>query len=379
MKAIISILLAVCLLFPVALFAGSTTTFGLYKPAVGELNYGTAMNANWDTLDMLMQGWAQPAWTLAYVNSTHFTIAGDKTDLLSVGQVIYMVDGSAAKTRSVVKTRGYNGGTGLTTITVWDANVPASLSYIQLAAINVTDLIGVDGNTKLGYNAGTFISTGALNFLGGYTAGYSITTGSENVMIGYNAGYWSSGGNYCTLLGPLAGYHNGGDYNVALGYKAGNTNSSGNNNVYLGAYAGYYETGSSKLFIDNAQRASEADGRVKALVYGNFDASPVNQFVQINGFLGVYKGGNVTAAATIVPTGAIFHVTGTTQTTLIAIPYAGWTGSITVIPDNTGPTWTTATGGAQSGLNYPLRLATTAVQYKAITFTFDGTYWYPSY
>ena len=37
--------------------------------------------------------------------------------------------------------------------------------------------------------------------------------------------------------------------------------------------------------IDNAPRANEADARAKALIYGVFDADPVNQYVAINGLV----------------------------------------------------------------------------------------------
>jgi hypothetical protein len=37
------------------------------------------------------------------------------------------------------------------------------------------------------------------------------------------------------------------------------------------------------LFIDNQQRANESDARIKALIYGVFDASPANQSLTVNG------------------------------------------------------------------------------------------------
>ncbi len=87
-------------------------------------------------------------------------------------------------------------------------------------------------------------------------------------------------------------------------------------------------------------------------------------------------GAQITAAATITPTTPIQHITGATSISLIAIPYSGWTGSITLIPDST---ITTATGGVQSGLNYPLGLGSSGTTGKALILTFDGVKWYPSY
>ena len=84
--------------------------------------------------------------------------------------------------------------------------------------------------------------------------------------------------------GSYALYSNTTGYqNIANGDSALYSNITGNSNVALGHQAGYYETGSNKLFIDNQARASEADGRVKALIYGVFDATVANQSIVING------------------------------------------------------------------------------------------------
>jgi len=72
---------------------------------------------------------------------------------------------------------------------------------------------------------------------------------------------------------------------------------------------------------------------------------------------------------------SIIHVTHDAGTptkavlqTLI-IPYAGWTGQVTLIPDTA---FTTATAGN-------IALASTAVIKKALTMSYDGLKWYPSY
>jgi hypothetical protein len=89
------------------------------------------------------------------------------------------------------------------------------------------------------------------------------------------------------------------------------------------------------------------------------------------GYMGVTRGANVASATTITPTGAIFHVTGTTAVVTINIPYTGFNGTITIIPDGIF-TWTTAGN---------IALAGTAVVSKALTMTYDSTTakWYPSY
>ncbi|MDP3882634.1 MAG: tail fiber domain-containing protein, partial [Candidatus Staskawiczbacteria bacterium] len=120
-------------------------------------------------------------------------------------------------------------------------------------------------NLLLG-QSGNLTMSGTKNILAGYQAGLDLTTGYGNQFIGYQAGT-----NITT-----------GSNDVFLGEQAGFTNITGNANVFLGYQAGYYETGSSKLFIDNQQRASEADAITKALMYGVFDAATANQILTIN-------------------------------------------------------------------------------------------------
>jgi hypothetical protein len=93
--------------------------------------------------------------------------------------------------------------------------------------------------------------------------------------------------------------------------------------------------------------------------------------IYINGFLATYFGSNVASAATISCTGSIFHVTGVVTINTINIPYAGFTGQITIIPD----------GLFSTGVTGNIALATVAVVNKAIIFTYDNvtTKWYPSY
>ena len=76
-----------------------------------------------------------------------------------------------------------------------------------------------------------------------------------------------------------------------------------------------------------------------------------------------------TAANSITPTGKVFHVTGATPIQYIVVPYSGFIGSRTIIPDSA---YTTITGGN-------IGIASTAVVGKIMIMTFDGTKWYPSY
>ena len=318
--------------------AGSYTAMGIYVPAVNELNYATNLNYNWGILDYVLQGWVKPKWTFAYVSTSSFTIVGDKSAYITKGQVIKTANNVGTLYTSVVTAISYSGGSGLTTVTVQDTNVPASLSYALFALVNPTNLASVAYNTLMGYQAGNSITSGNYNVFNGYQAGYSNQAGSNNVNIGYKSGYLLTGsvntfvgmrsgattssGNYNVFLGASAGdsntvgsnntnigfsagYSSIGSGNTYIGYQAGLINSSGNSNMFLGNNAGYFETGSNKLFIDNASRASEADGRVKALIYGIFDASTTNQSVTINGKLKATVGGSTNHAVCWKSDGAL--------------------------------------------------------------------------
>lgn len=117
--------------------------------------------------------------------------------------------------------------------------------------------------------------------------GTGTSTGSGNFYIalfGANAGAGlTSGANFTTLVGSDAGA--GGltsqTNNTIIGSWAGYF-YTGSHGVLIGDHAGYQETGSNKLFIDNLQRADEANGRSKSLIYGVFDAATANQVLSFN-------------------------------------------------------------------------------------------------
>ena len=161
-------------------------------------------------------------------------------------------------------------------------------------------------NVALGNNTLYNNVTGSYNVAVGRSALQTQWFGEYNTAIGYNAlnqgdGKYNTAVGYCAMetqgagssswynsaFGVYALRNSTATHNTAIGYSALYTNVSGNNNVALGYQAGYYETESNKLFIDNQQRASEADARLKALVYGVFDAAVANQIFTVNAKLDV--------------------------------------------------------------------------------------------
>jgi hypothetical protein len=99
------------------------------------------------------------------------------------------------------------------------------------------------GNTFLGYEAGTENTDGFFNTFLGSRAGHENLNGARNTFLGYNAGYYSRSGDNNTFLGYYAGYgHKGSageDDNVFVGHFAGFSDTSGYNNTFMGTYAGY--------------------------------------------------------------------------------------------------------------------------------------------
>ena len=148
------------------------------------------------------------------------------------------------------------------------------------------------------------VNTGGGNCAFGKNSLYTNSTGGGNSAFGSSALYtsnnnYNSAFGYESLYANTSGYNNAafgqgslrtnttGGGNSAFGDGALYTNSTGDGNVGIGHYAGRYETGSNHLWIDNTTRASLADGKLKALIYGEFNAATASQLLTVNGRLGI--------------------------------------------------------------------------------------------
>ena len=126
------------------------------------------------------------------------------------------------------------------------------------------------------------------------------------------------------------------------------------------------------IILDNYGQAVFYLSPLLAYRYNLLNSAGVQQahYPQDNIFPGgSIIGSQVTAASTITPTGTVFHMTGATTVNTINLPYTGFKGSITIIPDSA---FTTGTSGN-------IALASTGVIGKSLIMTYDGTKWYPSY
>jgi len=142
-------------------------------------------------------------------------------------------------------------------------------------------------NHAIGRDALLYNTTGFENTAIGYRCLYNNADGDDNIAIGYQALLSNVSGNENIAIGYRALETSTGTGSVALGLDAGRAVGSSAGGVFLGYGAGRFETGANKLFIDNNSRVNEADGRVKALIYGIFDAAVANQRLTINGNVGI--------------------------------------------------------------------------------------------
>ena len=115
------------------------------------------------------------------------------------------------------------------------------------------------------------------------TSQYAATSFGNYTLMAATTG---TGGNSAFGFATLEKLTSGAE-NTAVGMQAGDSITTTVGGVFLGAYAGFYETAANKLFIDNAKRINEADGRIKALLYGIFAAATANQWLRINGHFGI--------------------------------------------------------------------------------------------
>lgn len=166
---------------------------------------------------------------------------------------------------------------------------------IKLSSANIlSDIwLGQNSNTFLGIGVA---GGGGLTHSSG-TEGYFNTFVGNGVAVDITSGYINTGVGGDVLKNITTGYRNAafgdntlsalttGFKNTALGQNAGKTLITGDSCVFVGYGAGYYETASDKLFIDNALRANEADGRVKALIYGVFASTVAGQSLTVNGLI----------------------------------------------------------------------------------------------
>jgi len=268
------------------------------------------------------------SYKVTFVNLDGETSLGDPSNEVTVDGTHKQVDLSdipVSASNGVVKRKIYRtkaGGTDyylLTTInnnsaTTYTDNVSDANLTGEIANLKRDDTFGkifINGwkSLSLGsdYSCNVYVGLfSGYDEFAGYSntgvGGFSLTnnvSGYNNVAIGYNSLLSNTSGYNNVGIGMQALYSNVSGYNnVAIGQWSLRY-STGDGNVALGYNSGYWETGDNKLFIDNAARSSEADGRIKALVYGEFNATALSQQITFNvGTLNILDGGNIATGTT---------------------------------------------------------------------------------
>lgn len=148
-----------------------------------------------------------------------------------------------------------------------------------------------NGNIAIGNQALQQHTTGDGNVAIGRLALTATGGATGNIGIGNSTGTAEGTGNFNTFVGnSVATQVTGQSQNTAIGAFALNALVSGGGNIAIGYSAGYYETAANSLWIDNQTRASLADGKVKALIWGTFDTTVAAQQLTINGRLNANGG-----------------------------------------------------------------------------------------
>ncbi len=116
----------------------------------------------------------------------------------------------------------------------------------------------------------TFKTSTAATYSGltavGIGAGYMVNNKDNNTFIGIGAGRQNGGGEKSTAVGTEALRQGG-----------------GSNCIGLGNQAGRFEREDNRLIIDSILRSSEADTRIKSLMYGIMASTVAEQSLTING------------------------------------------------------------------------------------------------
>ena len=182
-------------------------------------------------------------------------------------------------------------------------------------------------NMALGYIALGSLTSGGNNVAIGDGSGFSMTsatgnvsigkaalassniTGSENVAIGLRSMEMGGNSSFNTAIGAYSLYaqnvgssntamgnaslsqNSTGSFSSALGIFSGGNNTIGSGNVFLGAYSGLYSTTDSNVFyLNNQDRVNTAGDKTGSLLYGIFDANPLNQVLTLNGKIKIVDG-----------------------------------------------------------------------------------------
>ncbi len=229
----------------------------------------------------------------------------------------FIVDGSTDEVQTIIQAHSTQ-TSNILEIQDSSSNI---LSGADERGILFSDGGSVNTNAFFGAGAGNILASGGGNVGLGFASLMAVTTGASNMGIGTNALRDNLGGDNNIAIGTNSLLLNtGGDDNISLGTSSldanltgirniaigsfalststGNLNTSigyasgilstGSNNIFLGALSGSKQTALSNLFIaDNQSRADIATELTNSILYGVMAATPANQTLRINAYLGI--------------------------------------------------------------------------------------------
>ena len=177
--------------------------------------------------------------------------------------------------------------TTITPKTTWDdINIDIGKAYkiwgmnalmMNVASPQTNIFIWESWNTTTTWNS---------NICAWYYAGHALTTGYSNSFMWYASWelattWYNNVARWFQSLQNLSTWYE----NVCIGVYSWANIWARHGNLYLGNYAGMYGTNNNLLIIDNIQRNSEEEQINASIIYWEMNASPLAQYIRINGAL----------------------------------------------------------------------------------------------
>ena len=192
------------------------------------------------------------------------------------------------------------GGVGVLRIGGIGAPFGESLYIGRGAGVNSGVDVGV--NTFVGFNSGTFNTTGTQNAFFGSNAGHRNATGGQNAFFGDGAGF-SNTASANAFFGFLAGFRNSSAVlNSFFGVHAGRETTTGCCNSFFGNFAGVQNTtGWANAFFGGSAGAANTTGLRNAFFgdLAGYDLATAtgNSTGSFNTFVGSESGKGVTTGS----------------------------------------------------------------------------------